>query len=116
MLRFLTQEPTHLAERALRFFEQAEKGETTLHIVPLVVAEVVWVLGSFYKYSRAEIREVLVPFLLSQRLFVHEKDIVIRALEIMSSANVNFVDAYLAETVRHKQDTPLLPLIKISVA
>lgn len=100
ILRFLTQEPVLLAERALRFFEQAEKGEITLHIVPLVVAEVVWVLGSFYKYSRTEICEVLVPFLSSQGLFVHEKDIVICALEIMSSANVDFVDAYLAETAR----------------
>lgn len=100
ILRFLTQEPVHLAERALRFFERAENGEITLHITPLIVAEVVWVLGSFYKYSREEICEVLVPFLSSQGLFVHEQDLVIHALETMASANVDFVDAYLAETAQ----------------
>lgn len=100
ILRFLTQEPEHLAERAYRFFERAEQGEIRLHITPLVVAEVVWVLGSFYKYSRAEICEVLAPFLSSQGLLVQEQSLVICALEKMAVANVDFVDAYLAETAR----------------
>ena len=100
ILRFLTKEPTHLAERAFHFFERAERGDITLHIAPLVVAEVVWVLGSFYEYSRAEICEELVPFLSSQGLFVQERSLVISTLEIMASANVDFVDAYLAEVAR----------------
>ena len=59
LLRFLTGEPPQLAERALRLIQRAEQGEITLRLSPIVVAEVVWVLSSFYRYSRAQIAEVL---------------------------------------------------------
>lgn len=57
VLRFLTCEPQDLAERPLRFIQRAERGEITLRITPLVIAEVVWVLGSFCKYPRTQIAE-----------------------------------------------------------
>jgi predicted nucleic acid-binding protein len=59
LLRFLTGEPTELADRALRLFERADRGEVWLHVNPLIVAETVWVLTSFYKYPKAQIRDVL---------------------------------------------------------
>jgi len=60
LLRLVTKEPDDLYQRALRLAEQAERCEVTLRLSPLVVA-MVWVLGSFYRYSRTQIAEVLVP-------------------------------------------------------
>ncbi len=57
LLRFLTGEPTELANRALRLFGRADRGEVRLHVSPLIVAETVWVLTSFYKYPKAQIRK-----------------------------------------------------------
>jgi predicted nucleic acid-binding protein len=105
ILRFLTKEPQDLAERSLRFIQRAEQGEITLQITPLVIAEVIWVLGSFYRYSRIEIAQTLVPFLGTDGLVVQELPQVIQALERMATANVDFVDAYLAEITRQARGT-----------
>jgi predicted nucleic-acid-binding protein len=57
----------------------------------------VWVLQSFYGYSRSEISAVLVPLLDDYGLQVEEGKAVIRALTSMAAANVDFADALLAE-------------------
>ena len=72
----------------------------TLRITPLVIAEVVWVLSSFYKCSRSQIAETLIAFLDADGLAVQELEISLAALAGMASANVDFVDAYLAEVAR----------------
>lgn len=105
ILRFLTREPQDLAERTLRFIQRAEQGEITLQVTPLVIAEVVWVLGSFYKYPRTQIAETLTDFLGSDGLVVQDLQLSLAALERMASANVDFVDAYLAETTRQAGGT-----------
>lgn len=105
ILRFLTRELADLAARAFAFFQRAETGEIKLHISPLVVAEVVWVLGSFYKYSRVQITEELLPFLRSAGLVVQDQALIIKALELMASANVDFVDAYLAAVAHRAGET-----------
>ncbi|MEB3337389.1 MAG: PIN domain-containing protein [Leptolyngbyaceae bacterium] len=51
-LRLLTGDPPELAQRAFRLAERAEQGEIRLRVSPMVVAEMVWVLSSFYKYPR----------------------------------------------------------------
>jgi predicted nucleic acid-binding protein len=105
ILRFLTGEPQDLAERSLRFIQRAERGEITLQITSLVIAEVVWVLGSFYKYPRTQIAETLTAFLGSDGLIVQELQLSLAALERMARANVDFVDAYLAEVTRQTGGT-----------
>ena len=104
-MRFLTGEPKDLAERALRLIQRAEQGEITLQITPLVIAEVVWVLSSFYRYPRRQITDTLVPFLDADGLIVQELQQVLQALERMADNNVDFVDAYLAEVARHAGGT-----------
>jgi predicted nucleic acid-binding protein len=102
LLRFVTGEPNDLFQRALRLIERAEQGEVTLRLSPLVVAETVWVLGSFYRYSRTQITEVLIPLVTAQGIDLQEADLVVAALESMATANVDFLDAFLAETVRRE--------------
>lgn len=102
LLRFVTREPDDLFQRALRLVEQAEQGEVTLRLSPLVVAEIVWVLRSFYRYSRTEIAEVLVPLVTAQGITLQDEDLVVAALNSMARANVDFLDAFLAETVRRE--------------
>jgi predicted nucleic acid-binding protein len=102
LLRLITNDPTDLAERATQLALRAEQGEVTLRVSPLVVAEIVWVLNSFYKYSRAEVTETLIPLLISEGILLVESAQVIAALEQMASVNVDFIDAYLAEVSRRE--------------
>lgn len=102
LLRFLTGEPAELAGRASRLLEEAEQSGIPLRVHSVVVAETVWVLQSFYGYSRGEISGALVPLLDHPALRVENATIVIRALETMAESNVDFADALLAETVRSR--------------
>ena len=69
---------------------------------PVVVAETVWVLESFYRYSKGEISSVLIPLLEQPALRVEGARSVIGALEVMSEGNVEFADALLAMTARSR--------------
>ena len=99
-LRFLTGEPEDMSERAERFLERTQRREVVLKVHALVVAETVWVLQSFYGYSRAEISGALIPLLEDHGLQVEEGRAVIPALTSMVAANIDFADALLAERAR----------------
>lgn len=101
LLRLITGDPPELAQRALRLVERAELGEVTLRLSPLVVVEMVWVLGSFYRYSRTEIAEVLLPLVTAKGVGLEDAQVV-AALDRMATANVDFIDAFLAETARRQ--------------
>ena len=102
LLRFLTGAPPDLAERAARILEEAQQGNVSLRVHPVVVAETVWVLESFYGYSKAEISRVLIPLLEQPSLRVEGARSVIEALEAMAESNVDFADALLAVTARSR--------------
>lgn len=102
ILRLLTGDPPHLAQRSLRLAEQAERGEVTLKISPIVIAEIVWVLSSFYRYPRAQIAEVLIPLVTAEGVVMEEAEQVIAALDRMVTANVDFIDAFIAEIARRE--------------
>ncbi len=105
LLRFLTGTPPEMADRAGKLIERAGRGELTLKIHPIAVAETVWVLESFYEYSKAEISGALLPLLSEHRLKVEESKSVLGALEIMAGSNVDFADALLAETARSRGES-----------
>jgi len=47
VLRFLTRDPAEQAEKAAKLMAMAERGEVTLVLSTLTVAEIFWVLKSF---------------------------------------------------------------------
>lgn len=95
-LRFLTGEPEAMAERAARLMRRAEEGEVLLVVSPMVVAEMIWVLKSFYRHSYSEIARVLVPLLSADGIEVEEREVLVLAIELARDKNVDFVDAVLA--------------------
>lgn len=96
LLRFLTGEPEDLAKKAARLMARAEGGEIVLFVSSLVIAEVIWVLKSFYGRSLDEIAGVMVPLMSADGIEVEDKDILIQAVELARDKNVDFVDAALA--------------------
>lgn len=104
LIRFLTGEPPEMADKAERILEKAQRDTLTLRVHPIVVAETVWVLQSFYGRTEAEVSGVLLPLLTEHGLRVEGASVVVRALEGMTEKNVDFADALLAETARSRDE------------
>lgn len=96
ILRYFTKEPPDMAEASLKTFSAAQDGQICLIITPIIVAEVVQVLESFYGYSKEKIAVTIIQFLYSDGLEVMELDILIQALSLYHEKNIDFADAILA--------------------
>ncbi len=97
ILRFLTGKPENHAKLAAEFFQQGENGKFEVHISPIIVAEVVFVLtGKIYGCSREHVADQLTQFLSNPAFKVMEYEILVKALELFKTYNIDFADTYLA--------------------
>jgi len=96
VLRFLTGEPEDMAREAKELMGRAERGEVTLVVADLVMAEAVWVLRSFYGHPMDEIRDTLSAFAAAPGIEAEGREVVAQALDLAAGENVDFIDAYLA--------------------
>ncbi len=93
-LRFFVADVDDLYERARRLFERSEKGEVNLTTSELVIAEIIWVLESYYGFSKSEIYEVIKTLLNTRGLKIMNSRIIQKAIELYMSENIDFIDAY----------------------
>jgi predicted nucleic acid-binding protein len=109
IIRYMTQDEPAMAEAAKQLFEQAEMGAVTITTCEAVIAEVVHILSSkaLYNVSRDEIKKHLRNFLRMKGLKIVNKSVYLRALDIYSSTNLDFVDALGIEHTRHAKLTLL---------
>jgi predicted nucleic acid-binding protein len=97
ILRFLTAEPRDQAEKTRVLFERCDSGAVSLRILPLVVAEVVFVLsGRHYGYDRKVIARELGIFLENPKLQVDDRDTLLLSLRIFAVHKIDYADAFLA--------------------
>jgi predicted nucleic acid-binding protein len=99
ILRFLVADPPDMAQRATLLMQVVERGEVILRVDDIVVAEVVWVLSSFYHYKSQQIATTLLEFLSQDGLEVDDN--VLSALVLYSDKGIDFVDALLAVRMQH---------------
>jgi predicted nucleic-acid-binding protein len=96
IVRFLVQDHEKHARAATKLFEASDRGEVILVILPVVLAESVFVLESFYKLARPEIARVLKVLVSSRGVEVVEKDIQLDALGRYGASKLHFVDCTIA--------------------
>ncbi|MDA8336802.1 MAG: type II toxin-antitoxin system VapC family toxin [Peptococcaceae bacterium] len=102
VVRFITGDHPDMASRVLGLMTQAEKKLVRLNLTTLVLAEVVWVLSSFYGYSKQQICQAMVPFLNAEGINPEHPELCLEALTDMAGKNVDFSDAFLAAQARRK--------------
>ena len=86
-------------KQAENYFKEAELGKRKLKLTALVVAEVTYVLESFYRRPRREIAQYLKVFV-SQKWLVVEDRKVIQNLWQWYLRGFHFVDSYLLASVK----------------
>ena len=93
-LRFLTNDDPAKARRAERLFKKAIAGDVSLETSLLVIVEIVWTLESFYKLAKPDIADKIEKILNTKNLKVQAADTVLQALDLYTTENVDFIDAY----------------------
>ena len=91
LIRHLTGDPPEQAARATRYLEQA----TELLLPDLILAEVAYVLESFYETPRDQVADTLRAVLAFPAIRVLDADLLQRAVEVYQQHRLDFADAYL---------------------
>ena len=94
VVRHLTGDPPDMARRATRYL----RGATALLLVDLVVAEVVFVLESYYKSPRTVIADAIRALIGFESIRVVDADLLHRAIEVYQHDGLDFAEAYLVAT------------------
>jgi predicted nucleic-acid-binding protein len=96
LLRFITGEPADQASQVAKLFEAADSGKARLAVLPMILAEAVYVLTGFYGHSRSKTAEVLAHLLSSPGFHSEENGRMIHALKLFGAGKLDFADCYLA--------------------
>lgn len=91
LIRHFTGDPPDLAARATRYLEAADE----LLLPDLILAEVAYVLESFYEAPRAQVATTLRAVLAFPAIRVLDADLLRRAVEVYEVHRLDFADAYL---------------------
>jgi len=102
-LRFLANDDQEKANACEKLFRKAVNGEEFLFTSDLVVAEIVWVLESYYELDKSNVREKLEKILNTPNLDCPNREIIISALAIYDEKNIDFIDAYNAYVLKSKE-------------
>jgi predicted nucleic-acid-binding protein len=106
-LRFFVKDAAPLYEKARALFERAEEGKIKLETSELVIAEIVWVLESFYGFTRKEVTEVIATLLASRNLKIANHARISEAVRLYASGNMDFIDAYNIAYIKSKGYTKI---------
>lgn len=91
LIRHLTGDPPGQAARATRFLAEADE----LLLADLIVAEVVYVLESFYEVERSRVAELVRSILAFDPMRVVDGELLLRAVEVYEIERLDFAEAYL---------------------
>ena len=91
LVRHLTGDPPSQAGRATRYLERADE----LLLADLILAEVTYVLESFYEVARSQVAATLRAILAFPAIRVLDAELLHRAIEVYEVDRLDFADAYL---------------------
>jgi len=94
-IRYLTNDDIEKANRVEELLDKAALGKVRLITCEVVLAEVVWVLESYYNLNKVQIAEHLEAILATPGLNVLNGKVVEKAIEYYQNENIDFIDAYI---------------------
>ena len=95
-IRFLTDDVPEKADACEEIFKKAVEKQEPLFTTDLVIAEIVWVLESFYELPKNEVQDKVEKILNTPNLICPHKHLSLSALVLYSEKNNDYIDAYNA--------------------
>lgn len=102
LIRYLVNDDSRKAQLVDTLLKKAGKGEVNILMPSIIVAELVWVLESFYRMETGDIAELVDSILNTPGLTVSDDSIVRSALKRYRTKGVDLVDAWIAAFAQEK--------------
>ncbi len=102
LVRFLTEDDPEKARAVETLLGRAGRGEIRILIPSVVIAELVWVLKSYYEMETDEISELVGAVMNTPGLDTQDKSILREALKTFERKGIDFVDAWILEFARDR--------------
>lgn len=106
-IRYLTNDDPAKADKVENLLDEAARGKLKLITTEMVMAEIVWVLESAYALKNSDIAPLVRGILATPGLEVINAPLVTRAVELYESANIDFIDGYIAAIMEQRGITEL---------
>jgi predicted nucleic-acid-binding protein len=101
-IRFLTNDIPDKAAACEGIFREAAEKNESLFTTEMVIAEIIWVLESYYELPKKEVQEMVEKILITPFLLCPQKDLILNALTLYGDKNIDYIDAYNASVVREQ--------------
>jgi len=95
-IRFLTNDIPAKADACEELFRKTVAQKEALFTTDLVIAEIIWVLESYYELSKKEVQDKVEKILNTPNLICQNKDIILHALTLYLEKDIDYIDAYHA--------------------
>jgi predicted nucleic acid-binding protein len=106
IVRYLVQDHDKHARLAGKLFDACDRADAVIVVLPVVLAECIFVLDSFYGHSRADIASALERLISSPGVEIPEVTVHLDALRRYKTTSVHFVDCVIAATAA-AENTPV---------
>jgi predicted nucleic-acid-binding protein len=95
ILRFLVKDDDLKSRAVEKLLLTATGKGTVLHVLPVTMLEIVWVLEKVYKFGKKEIRELAEAIINTPKIKVEMGNVFLKALKVYEEKNVKFADAVM---------------------
>jgi len=93
LVRYFTNDIPEKAAAVKKLLLKAKNNEIIIVIQSIIIAELIWVFESFYKLKKEKIVNVINALLNTPGIDIINKSTILKAIEIYSSKNVDYIDA-----------------------
>jgi len=100
-IRFLTNDSPRKADACERLFKKAVEKEEILFTTDLVIAEIIWVLESYYELAKQDVQDKVEKILNTPNLICPGKSLILEALILYAEKNIDYIDAYNAQVMKN---------------
>jgi predicted nucleic-acid-binding protein len=101
-IRFLVNDIPQKADGCEKIFKNAVAKKEILIATEMVIAEIIWVLESYYELPHQDVQEKVEKILNTPNLICPHKDLILNALTIYGENNIDYIDAYNALILKDK--------------
>ena len=102
-IRFLTNDSPRKADACERLFKKAVEKEEILFTTDLVIAEIIWVLESYYELPKQDVQDKVEKILNTPNLICPGKSLILEALILYTEKNIDYIDAYNAQVMKNSE-------------